>query len=109
MARRGWRDLDGPKPLSAALDKVTGRLTVADAGSLTALVDRWEELVGTELAAGSTPTKVLEGTVTVACGDALTATSLKLAWRSIGIRATELGLDLPGVLEAVIRTQRAPQ
>ncbi|HTA32706.1 MAG TPA: DUF721 domain-containing protein [Solirubrobacteraceae bacterium] len=65
-----------PRPLSQALDRLTG--TLAPASTLARVQEVWEDAVGPAIADAARPTAEREGVLTVACAAAVWAQELNL-------------------------------
>jgi predicted nucleic acid-binding Zn ribbon protein len=65
-----------PRPLSAALDALTG--TLAPASTLARVQEVWERAAGPAIAAAARPTAEREGVLTVTCAAAVWAQELDL-------------------------------
>jgi predicted nucleic acid-binding Zn ribbon protein len=65
-----------PRPLSQALERLTGAL--APASTLARVQQVWEDAVGPAIAAAARPTAEREGVLTVACAAAVWAQELDL-------------------------------
>ncbi len=103
MAKRTWRSAEGPRQIGGSLERLFGRLTPAAASSLTSLVDRWEEIVGAEMATATSPVKVEGDTLTVRCDRAPYASHLKLHWEEFRGVGGSLGIDVPKSLTVVLK------
>ncbi len=65
-----------PRPLSQALERLTGAL--APASTLARVQEVWEDAVGPAIADAARPTAEREGVLTVACAAAVWAQELNL-------------------------------
>jgi predicted nucleic acid-binding Zn ribbon protein len=93
----------GPRPLGAALDRLTAQLAPA---TLLAEVQRiWPEAAGAAFAAQSEPVSEREGVVTVACTSAVWAQELDLLSERVIERLNE-SLGRPAVKS--LRPQARP-
>lgn len=82
-----------PRPLSLALDGLTGSL--APATTLARIQQVWERAVGGVIAEAGQPSAEREGTLTVTCTDAVWAAELDLMSTHVVARLNEaLGEDL---------------
>ena len=81
----------GPQPLGPSLDRLTKGLGAPDARVLTTLFDRWDEVVGPDVAAHAWPLSLLHGTLVVGVDAPAWASHLRY-----------LEADLLGGLEGVI-------
>jgi len=66
-----------PQRLGPSLDKFARRFGTSSAGSLSGLFERWEELVGTSIAAHAKPISLKAGHLRVEVDSAAWATQLK--------------------------------
>ena len=57
----GKKDSPDPRPISASLDRVARSLGGPDAGALSGLFGRWEDIVGSQLAAHARPVSLTAG------------------------------------------------
>ena len=76
----GWEPLpksSGPKRLKDALDRLASRLKVPRAQVLSMVFDSWEGLVGSVMAAHSSPVRLVDGELVVAVDDPAWATEMK--------------------------------
>ena len=103
MSERKWRSADGPRQIGGSLDRLFGRLTPAAASTLTSLIDHWEEIVGPEMAAATSPMKIEGDTVSVRCERAPYASHLKLHWEEFRVAGGSLGIDIPKSLTVVLK------
>lgn len=67
----------GPKRIGDALDQVASRLKAPRAKVLAAVFDAWEELVGSVLAAHTTPVRLADGELVVAVDDPAWAAEMR--------------------------------
>ena len=83
-----WRPLerdDEPRPVSASLDRIVGRMGAPRAAALSAVFDGWAAIVGEGVAAHARPRTLRKGTLVVDVDDGAWATEL----RSLGPRIIE--------------------
>lgn len=76
----GWEPLrkpSGPRRLEEALDQVTSGLKAPRAQVLKMVFEAWEELVGSVMAAHSSPVRLVGGELVVAVDDPAWATEMK--------------------------------
>lgn len=76
----GWEPLrkpSGPRRLEEALDQVTSGLKAPRAQVLKTVFDAWDELVGSVVAAHSSPVRLVDGELVVAVDDPAWATEMK--------------------------------
>lgn len=76
----GWEPLrkpSGPRRLKEALDQVTWRLKAPRAQVLKMVFEAWEELVGSVMAAHSSPVRLVDGELVVAVDDPAWATEMR--------------------------------
>ena len=75
-----WEQLrrrSGPRRLGEALDQVTSGLKAPRAQVLKMVFEAWEELVGSVMAARSSPVRLVEGELVVAVDDPAWATEMR--------------------------------
>jgi predicted nucleic acid-binding Zn ribbon protein len=72
----GKHDSADPRPIRASLDRVAKSLGGPDAGSLSGLFGRWDEIVGAQLAAHARPLSLSRGVLVVAVTEPGWATQL---------------------------------
>ena len=97
-----WRPLpgepdpaSGPRPLNQSLDRVTRSLGGPEAAVLAAVFGRWEDIVGSAVAAHSWPVSLAEGTLLVAVDQPGWATELSYLEGDLRRRITEVsGADV---------------
>ncbi len=77
MAWEPLRTPSGPRRLKEALDQVASRLKAPQAQVLKMVFESWEELVGSVLAAHSSPVRLVDGELVVAVDDPAWATEIK--------------------------------
>ncbi len=105
-----WRPLpsedpgSGPRRVSASLDRVADALGAPDAGSLAALFDRWEEIVGPAVAAHARPASLSDGTLAVVCDHPGWATELGFLEGRIVERIAEV-VGRPAVARLSVRVR----
>ena len=106
-----WRPMstgaDAPEPLSAALDRLSRRLGGPSSAVLRTIFGRWEELVGTAVAAHVRPVS-LRGTVLVVAADA-PAWATQMAWLGPDLARKvneELGVSAVTSVETRVRPPR---
>ena len=76
----GWEPLrksSGPKRLGEALDQVTSRLRAPRAQVLKMVFETWEEIVGSVMAAHTSPVRLVDGELVVAVDDPAWATEMR--------------------------------
>lgn len=76
----GWEPFpnrSGPRQLSEGLDQVTSRLRAPRAQVLKTVFAAWEELVGSVMAAHSSPVRLVDGELVVAVDDPAWATEMR--------------------------------
>ncbi len=76
----GWEPLhksSGPKRLGEALDQLTSRLKAPRAQVLKMVFEAWEELVGSVMAAHTSPVRLVDGELVVAVDDPAWATEMR--------------------------------
>ena len=76
----GWEPLNkssGPKRLREALDRLASGLKAPRSQVLKMVFDSWEELVGSVLAAHSSPVRLADGELVVTVDDPAWATEMK--------------------------------
>ncbi|MDE0603497.1 MAG: DUF721 domain-containing protein [bacterium] len=76
----GWEPLpnrSGPRKLSEALDQIASRLKVPRSGVLKMVFAAWEDLVGSVMAAHSSPVRLVDGELVVAVDDPAWATEMR--------------------------------
>jgi predicted nucleic acid-binding Zn ribbon protein len=73
-----------PRPLSHALERLTG--TLAPASTLARVQEVWEDAVGPAIADAARPTAEREGVLTVACAAAVWAQELNLMVEVVLVR-----------------------
>jgi predicted nucleic acid-binding Zn ribbon protein len=96
----------GPRPLAAALDRLTAELAPA---TLLADVQRaWETAAGAAFAAQSEPIAERAGTITVACSSAVWAQELDLLSERVVERLNE-ELGRPAVKGLRPQARRGPR
>ena len=71
------RKRSGPRRLEEALDQVTSGLKAPRAQVLRMVFEAWEELVGSVMAAHSSPVRLVDGELVVAVDDPAWATEMK--------------------------------
>jgi len=105
-----WRPLPGavdhgdPLPVRASLDRLSRALGAPGADSLAQVFDRWEALVGPDVAAHARPTLLAGGRLVVAVDHPAWATQLRWLGPALLARlATELGAQAPTRLEVKTR------
>jgi predicted nucleic acid-binding Zn ribbon protein len=95
----------GPRPLAAALDRLTADLAPA---TLLAEVQRaWPQAAGDAFAAQSQPVAERDGVITVACSSAVWAQELDLLSERVVERLNE-GLGRPAVRGLRPHARQAP-
>jgi predicted nucleic acid-binding Zn ribbon protein len=62
---RPSRPDEGPRPVSEALDRITGQMGVAPPSVLSAIFGRWSEIVGPEIAAKARPVSLRDGVLSL--------------------------------------------
>ena len=67
----------GPKRIGDALDQVASRLKAPRAKVLAMVFDAWDELVGSVLAAHTTPVRLADGELVVAVDDPAWAAEMR--------------------------------
>jgi predicted nucleic acid-binding Zn ribbon protein len=72
----GKHDSPDPRPIRASLDRVAKSLGGADAGSLSGLFGRWDDIVGPQLAAHARPLRLTRGVLVVGVTEPGWATQL---------------------------------
>jgi predicted nucleic acid-binding Zn ribbon protein len=90
---------DDPVPLSDALAKVGAEFGLAPGGAHATLDARWDEVMGSDVAAHAQLVSVRDGTLTVAVADPIWATQLRYLEAAIVTRAR--ALLGPGVVDRV--------
>ena len=78
--RMGWQPLhksSGPQRLGEALDRVTSRLKTPRARVLKMVFEAWEELVGSVMAAHTSPVRLVDGELVVAVDDPAWAAEMR--------------------------------
>ncbi len=76
----GWEPLrkrSGPRRLGEALDQVTSGLRAPRAQVLKMVFEAWDELVGSVMAAHSSPVRLVDGELVVAVDDPAWATEMR--------------------------------
>jgi len=76
----GWEPLyksSGPKRLGEALNQLTSRLKAPRAQVLKMVFEAWEELVGSVMAAHTSPVRLVDGELVVAVDDPAWATEMR--------------------------------
>jgi predicted nucleic acid-binding Zn ribbon protein len=67
----------GPRPLSESLDRVTRRIGAPRATVLAEVFNRWEQVVGPEVAAHAEPASLRNGVLVIAVDQPAWATQLR--------------------------------
>ncbi len=105
-----WRPLPGaagetgPLPLKASLDRLSRVLGAPGADVLAGVFDRWESLVGPDVAAHARPVRLGAGRLVVAVDHPAWATQLRWLGPALLDRLrAELGQEAPTQLE--VRTR----
>lgn len=105
-----WRPLPGgvgqsdPRPVRASLDCLSRALGAPGADALAQIFDRWEALVGPDVAAHARPTLLADSRLVVAVDHPAWATQLRWLGPALLARlATELGAQAPTRLEVKTR------
>lgn len=76
----GWEPMyesSGPKRLGDGLDKVAARLRAPRARVLGMVFDAWDELVGSVMAAHTSPVRLVDGELVVAVDDPAWAAEMR--------------------------------
>lgn len=89
-----------PQPLGPALERYVRNLGAPPVSILTALSDRWPDLVGGTLAASTRPAQLLDGVLTVACREG--AVAARIGWMEAQIRERFDDIFEPGVVTRVV-------
>lgn len=98
-------DTAAPKPLRDGLERFIHSLGAPPVSVVTGLRQRWEELVGPELAAETRPVEMVDGVLTVGCRDAVHAA--QIGWMEAQIRRRyDRIFDGPPVTRVVTRVDR---
>jgi len=107
---RRWGGLDhGPKPLADGLDEAVRQLGGSDAGSLSAVFSRWDEIAGPALAEHSRPLRMAGEVLVVAVDQPAWATQVRMLSSSLLERVGEIAGRVPSRLEVVVRhMERGP-
>jgi predicted nucleic acid-binding Zn ribbon protein len=84
------RNWEGPTELGEALEQFLGHLGTPPVSVIGRLGETWAELVGPELATVSRPVSLVDGVLTVACGEAAWAARLRWAEAQIRRRAEQI-------------------
>jgi predicted nucleic acid-binding Zn ribbon protein len=86
-----------------ALDDVVGRLGGPDAGALSAVFSRWEDIAGPVLAGHARPLRLQEGTLVVAVDHPAWATQVRMLGTALLGRVGEVCGTTPQRLEVTVR------
>ncbi len=107
----GWEPLPnrtGPRQLRDALDQVASQLRAPRAQVLKTVFAAWEELVGSVMAAHSSPVRLVDGELVVAVDDPAWATEMKFfSTELIGRINAAAGEDTVVSLKVRVRPQRS--
>lgn len=100
------RNTDGPVPLSEALAALSERMGSAAPDVLSVVFGRWEQLVGSAMAAHVRPLKLREGTLLVAADHPAWATQVRHLATEIMAKIAEAcaPAEPPERLEVRVRT-----
>ncbi len=95
---------EGPRPLSDSLERVAGRLGVADGRGLARLYARWAEIVGPAMADHVTPVRIDSDVLVVKVDHPAWATQVRHLGEGLLDRVHEVsGLARPSRLELRVR------
>jgi predicted nucleic acid-binding Zn ribbon protein len=86
-----WKPLDDdhdPRPVGASLDAIAQRLGAPKASALTAIFDRWTDVVGAAIAAHAQPRTLKKGTLVIAVDDPAWASELRFRSDEIAERCS---------------------
>jgi len=100
--RRSGED-DGPRRLSESLDTAVSHITPQSVGEFAAVFGRWEEIVGTALAAHVRPIRATEDTLVVAADHPAWATQVRALGGTLLAQIEASAGRAPARLEVVIR------
>jgi predicted nucleic acid-binding Zn ribbon protein len=96
-------DDPGPRPIRESLDAVVRHIAPHGAGEFGAIFGRWEEIVGTVLAAHVHPIRVTEDTLVVAADQPAWATQVRALSATVLSQIGERVGRAPSRLEVVVR------
>ena len=96
-------------PISHSIEQVAARLTKVDLLGFAAIVDRWELIVGSPLAAHLRPLKLTGSTLVIAVDAPAWATQTRLSSGSILAAINERTEVHVEDLEVVVRTPEGPR
>ena len=109
-----WRPMttgaDAPEPLSGALDRLSRRLGGPSSAVLRTIFGRWEEMVGSSVAAHVRPV-ALRGTTLVVAADA-PAWATQMAWLGPDLAKRlndDLGASVVTSVETRVRPPESPR
>ena len=105
-----WRSLDddprerGPRPVGESLDRITRKLGAGPASTLGAVFRRWDEIVGSAVAAHARPLSLRDGILRVAVDEPGWATQLRYLAPTIVDRCADaVGPDVVTRIEVSVR------
>lgn len=104
MAFHRFRESE-PTPIRASLDRLTGRLGAPASSAFSAVFAHWPDLVGSSVAAHTTPRSLKDGRLVVEVDDPAWATQLRFLEAELTARVEAVaGSGVVG--ELVVRVRR---
>jgi predicted nucleic acid-binding Zn ribbon protein len=96
---------DDPVPVTGSLDRVVRRLGGPSAAAVGGLFERWEDIVGEQIAAHTRPSSLRDGTLVVTVDDPAWATQLRFLESDLLARV-RAALDGVEVASVTVRVRR---
>jgi predicted nucleic acid-binding Zn ribbon protein len=100
---------DDPRPLTDGLDRVLRALRGGDTRSTSTVFGRWEDIVGSDIAAHARPLKLSDGVLVVEVDEPAWATQLRFLEADLVARLADTGGLSVSRVEVRVRGARGPR